>query len=374
MLKPSLVIVGNSTQGLGIIRSARPCGVPVYMLHDLNICSSRFSRYLTGFYKLSKNTIKNLASSPVNDELTTKLLSMPVEYPSVLLGINEDIINYFDANKNILKEKYKLFNNPYQIIFDKYEFNRLPDEKNSIPTFLYKDVKPDDFANKNFILKSRIGNKLRNYTGEKAIQLKNLNSKQKEIIDKYFQGNELIVQKIISSKQPVKSCCTFCVNGEIKGLFQYEKLRQHPNQFGTGTYLKSIYEDELLALSEVILKKLNYTGISEIEFILDEEDENYKAIEMNPRTWKSIDFATKCGQNLVEKYASYILGKDFNSSLEYKTNKYWVDVFTDIPQMFREKKLFNYEIKNLYECMWDKKDPLPFISTILLSPFILMSR
>src|SRR5690606_930757 len=97
-------------------------------------------------------------------------------------------------------ERYKLFNNPYNIIFDKYEFNKLPDEKNSIPTFLYKDVKLDDFADRNFILKSRIGNKLRNHTAEKALHLKNLNSRLKEIVDKYFQGDELIVQKIIVSK------------------------------------------------------------------------------------------------------------------------------------------------------------------------------
>jgi predicted ATP-grasp superfamily ATP-dependent carboligase len=368
----SIVIVGNSTQGLGTIRSAVNLNLPVFVLHDLHFCSSRFSRYTDNYRKLPKGTIKSLADSPDSKVLTENLLKLPVKFPSPLFGINEDIINYFAFNKEILKEKYFIADNKYHLIFDKYEFNKQSPPENQIPTFLLRDINLDEYVGKDYILKSRRGNKLRNFTDEKAVLLRNYNGRYKEILKNNFSGDELIIQRIIKSSKPVTSVCSFSVEGKIFGLFQYEKLRQHPNQFGTGTYLKSIFDDELKNLAEIILEKLQYTGISEIEFIYDNEDQKYKAIEINPRTWKSIGFSTMCRQNLVEKYCKYALSKEIDNNLTYKTNEYWVDIFTDFTQMLREKRIFSYSIKNLHECMWDNKDPLPFISSVLFAPFILM--
>lgn len=371
-MKPSLVILGNSVQGLGTIRSVELLNIPVYVLHDVHFCSTRFSRYTTKYIKLQKNTIKNLADSSSNDFLVNKLLSLPVTYPSPLFGINEDIINFFSHNHNALSQKYFIPENNLDHIFDKYEFNKLSPENNRIETYLLSEIKLENFSNYNFLIKSRRGNKLRNHTSKKAIPLTDFNSTHQEIIEKFFDKDELIVQKIVLSSKPVKSSCVFSVNGEILGLFQYEKIRQHPDQFGTGTYLKSIYEPELETLSREILRKLKYTGISEIEFIFDDNDKNYKALEMNPRTWKSINFAAKSGQNLVEKYVKYILNQPFNKSVDYQIEKYWVDIFTDLPQMFREKKIFTYSSNSLFEGTWDKKDPLPFLTNIVFAPLILM--
>jgi D-aspartate ligase len=372
MNKPSLVILGNSVQGLGIIRSADFLNIPVYVLNDVHFCSSRFSRYTDNYIKLPKNSIKNLAENSSDSLITEKLMSLPITYPSPLFGINEDIINFFSENRDELSQKYFIPENNLGSIFDKFEFNRLVPETNRAETYLLSEINPPDFFKQPFILKSRRGNKLRNHTGKKAVLMSGFDNSLKEIISDYFSADELIIQKIVSSSKPVKSCCTLSIEGKISGLFQYEKIRQHPDRFGTGTYLRSIYEEELKLLSEEILNKLKYTGISEIEFIYDDENGNYKAIEMNPRAWKSIDFAAKCGQNLVEKYINYVFSKAFDNTLTYKTNQYWVDLFTDIPQMLREKKIFKYNRGKIFEGTWDKKDPIPFLSNILFAPLILL--
>ena len=180
----------------------------------------------------------------------------------------------------------------------------------------------------------------------------------------------LIIQKIVDGNFPVQSVCAFSVKGDINGLFVYEKLRQHPDKFGTGTYLRSIESKNVLKIAQLILKNLDYTGISEIEFILDPTDNKFKVIEMNPRTWKSINFATQCGQNIVQKYSDFVLNNKIEKGDFYTTDKYWTDIFADISQMVREKKLYSYNLSNLYECTWEKNDPLPFIASILLLPFI----
>jgi len=371
---PSLVIIGNHTQGLGIIHSAEGSKFPIFVVNDEFFSSSRFSRFLSHYIKIPQGTIKNLARTTKNVELTKILLKLPLSYPSILMGINEDIINYIYCNKNELSKKYFIPDNPYNLIFNKYEFNCLLEDENKVPTYLFKDINNELLHSENHILKSRVGNKLRNLFDEKAIKLNRISQKDLESINNNFNENELIIQEIINSRHPVKSSCAFSIDGKIYGLFQYEKLRQHPNQFGTGTYLRSLFDKKILDISQNILTKLRYTGISEIEFILDERDNNYKVIEMNPRTWKSINFATQCGQNLVEKFIRFVQKNEIELTIDYKTDYYWVDLFTDIPQMFREKRIFTYSRKKLFECMFSINDPLPFLSTIIFSPYLLIKK
>jgi len=101
------------------------------------------------------------------------------------------------------------------------------------------------------------------------------------------------------------SYCGFAINGEVINSFQYVKIRQHPYEYGTGTLLKSINNQEIFDQSVAIIKHFNYTGIFELEYILN-GNSRYHVIEMNPRTWKSIDFATSCVQNLCLAYYNYM--------------------------------------------------------------------
>ncbi len=286
------------------------------------------------------------------------------------MGTNEDIIAYLNNNKVILKEKFFLPENNYEVIFDKYKFNQSLPIENQIETYLGTLDVFSKIGNSNFIIKGRKGNSFKNFTGKKAFFLKDLKEDERKTIINQIGDKNLIVQKIVEGNFPVQSVCTTSENGEIKGLFIYEKLRQHPNKFGTGTYLRSIESDEVLNIAKNILNKIKYTGISEIEFILDPIDNKYKVIEMNPRTWKSINFATQCNQNIVKKYIDFVLGNKTSSDDNYIKNKYWADIFADISQMVRERKIFTYRFSEMYECTWERKDPLPFIASIFLLPFI----
>jgi predicted ATP-grasp superfamily ATP-dependent carboligase len=317
-----------------------------------------------------RGTLTRLNKREFSTILTEKLLNLPVSWPSLLMGVNEDIIRCIYENREKLSKRYVVPENEYSKILDKYEFNRILPDLNRIPTYLAKKIEKDSCPGDGYILKGRRGSYLRNLTGKKAIHLKDLNAKLDNLIKRHIQAEDLIVQKLIESESPVVSYCSFSIKGDVFGEFQYEKIRQHPNRFGTGTYLQSVKIDEIGRLGRSILSRLKYTGISEIEFILDSGDKQFKVIEMNPRTWKSINFATQCGQNLVEKYVHYILGKDVKKGMYYKVANYWVDLCTDIPQMFREKKMFTFQRENLFECLWDRDDPVPFFAAFVWAPFL----
>jgi predicted ATP-grasp superfamily ATP-dependent carboligase len=182
-------------------------------------------------------------------------------------------------------------------------------------------------------------------------------------------ADQIIIQQLISTERPVLSVCSFSVGGSMVGTFAYEKLRQHPNEFGTGTYLRSVHPGALHSLAEQVLTTLQYTGISEIEFIQDSQTGGYKIIEMNPRPWKSIHFASQCGANLIEKYISHVANGPTDYESTYACGQYWVDLATDIPQLARELKWPCYQ-HGLFECTWDWNDPLPALALWTLFPLI----
>ncbi len=112
-----------------------------------------------------------------------------------------------------------------------------------------------------------------------------------------------------------------------------------------------------------------YTGISEIEFIYDCREKMYKVIEMNPRTWKSVHFASQCGENLIAKYMEYVATGRVSAGSAYARGRYWVDLATDIPQSIRTMHWEGYHL-GVFECTWDKNDPWPAVALWTLFPLI----
>jgi D-aspartate ligase len=371
---PTAVIIGDHTQGLGIARSAAMAGAPVWIVNDKCISLARFSRHLTGYKQLRPATLSQIAQTECAMHLRETLLELPVEGPAALFGVNEDIMWFIHRNRATLQTKYSIPEIPFERIYDKYAFNMLLPETVRLDTRLCSEIDVSAVDHPQcFILKGRFGNAFRQTTGQKAILLNQIALHKRPGLFAKLAADQIVLQKIIETSRPVVSVCSFSVKGQMVGHFGYEKLRQHPNRFGTGTYLRSICVDRFMQMAEHILKRLNFTGISEIEFIHDPESGDYKVIEINPRTWKSIHFATQCGQNLVAMYLSRIADGRTESSAEYAKDRYWADLAMDIPQMFRERKIWGYH-RGFFECTWDRIDPLPAVILWTLFPVIALEN
>ena len=370
MRRAAAVVIGNHTQGLGIVRSAAEAGGPIWVVNDGVLSLARFSRYLSGYTRLPRGTLRQLNGAPAAERLLSVLLELPVEYPSLLLGVNEDIIRFVDTYRDGLRGKFFVPDVRLDHIYDKYAFNSLLPPDVRIDTRLGTDISPRDAANPRlFILKGRQGNSFRNLTGQKALRLDRISAQKTTELFKSIAPDQVIVQEIIESDRPVVSLCSFSVDGHVAGLFQYEKLRQHPNRFGTGTYLRSTRVESLEPLAEAILRSLAFTGISEIEFIHDPRTGTYKVVEMNPRTWKSVHFATQCGQNLVARFLTFVATGMISYDRGYARDRYWADLATDLPQMLRERKLWRYE-REFFECTWERSDPWPAVALWTLFPLM----
>lgn len=371
-----VVILGNHTQGLGIVRSLKEYPVEVHMINDRNIALARFSKYLDSYHCLSRGTFSSLSDSSSASLLLEELNKIAVSEEKIsVFCTDEDLVYFMNANRDSLDIAYKLPENDIELITDKYCFYQLLRSLglHSPRTCLLSEFcdQANEFLEEGFLLKGRRGALFRHLTKQKAVQIKSALDIQSFNADVDIPSDQVIVQEILKQNIKVLSVCGFSVNGEMYEEFQYIKVRQRPSKYGTGTFLKSIYDLRLSDLAETLIGGLRYTGIFEIEAMLD--DDMYKVIEMNPRTWKSINFASDCGVNLCRSYCDFLF-KNVLPEKARRTAKIdhsWTHLSQDLISMITTWSFDRRAAKSHY-CVFDRHDLLPFIMEGVLMPLILL--
>jgi predicted ATP-grasp superfamily ATP-dependent carboligase len=368
---PPVVVIGDHTQGLSIARSAGTAGADVWVVNDRHVSVTRFSRHVTAYRKLQRGTLEHLDQPARAAHLRDTLLELPFAGRAVLFGVNEDITRFIHENRAALRPRYAVPELRLDAIYDKFRFNDLVPEAARIDTRLCSETDLDALAApEHFILKGRSGYAFRRITGQKAIPVSRMPAGKRNALFSRLSPNQVMVQPIINTSKPVVSVCTFSVSGQVKGVFGYEKLRQHPEPFGTGTYLRSVDVSALSPLAERVVKNADFTGVSEIEFIHDQSAGVYRVIEMNPRAWKSVHFATLCGENLIGRYLQHVAGAATDPCSRFEKDRYWADLVMDLLQMLRARRFGIYRSR-MFECVWDRTDPLPAAILWTLFPVIL---
>ena len=371
-----VLILGNHTQGLGIIRSLAHSGYGVHLASDTYIALSRFSRYLTKYHSLLRHTLSRIYQPEVASLLISFIKHIvPNSKKVAFFCVHEDLVNFVYQHKHELQDHLHIPDNHIDLITDKYQFAQ---EMTKLGIAHPRTMLLPEFdmsmlgSGTEYLWKGRTGNKLRNRmhnTKGGLISSQEALDDLKDQVQGVIDPQEILIQERLPYNQQVLHCCGLAIEGEIFRLFQYVKLRQHPDEFGTGTFLQSIKNDELLPITQKIVSHFKYTGIFEVEFVQNDQGE-YIVIEMNPRTWKSINFATDCQQNMCAAYCDYILKRRIpDKKYTYDVGKYWVDIGTDIPMLMKNKKFPDYWKCRSF-CVLSAKDPLPFVMEIFLSPCI----
>jgi predicted ATP-grasp superfamily ATP-dependent carboligase len=367
-------VIGDHTQGLSIARSAGEAGAGVWVLNDRCVSVTRFSRHVMGYRRLYRGTLEQLERPACAAYLQDTLLELPFSGRAVLFGVNEDITRFIHEKRAVLRPRYVVPEVRLDAIYDKFRFNDLVPEAARIDTWLCSEIDLDTLVEPgHFILKGRSGNAFRRITGKKAIPLNRMAPDNRNVLFAQLSRDQVLLQRFVRTTAPVVSVCTFSVSGHVKGVFGYEKLRQHPDAFGTGTYLRSVSVDALLPLAELVLKNADFTGVSEIEFIHDQKAGVHRVIEMNPRAWKSVHFATLCGENLIGRYLQHVAGGPADPAGGFEKDRHWTDLAMDLLRTMRERRIGSYS-KPIFECVWDRKDPFPGVVLWTLFPLILFEN
>lgn len=190
-------------------------------------------------------------------------------------------------------------------------------------------------------------------------------------IDKLKGKNlDVIIQEIIPGKEIYMFYTYFNKKSEPLAICGYDKIRQYPDDYGSGSFCRSNWILSPIDECIKLLKTIRYYGFAEPELIKDPRDGSYKLLEINARTTTQNRLAAACGADM--EYISYLdaAGYSLNKLNCSQNDVFWVDDFSDQISCcirFKQKELGGREI--LRSLIMERKvhsivaldDPVPFI-------------
>ena len=116
----------------------------------------------------------------------------------------------------------------------------------------------------------------------------------------YFNKKKVpvLIQEIIKSSDRDNAKFCIFIKHNLKQIFLLSKVHQYPINFGIGSCVVGIHNNELKLLGEKLFESMDYEGIASVEFKYDEIDKCFKMVEINTRYWQ-------------QNYLSYISGVNF---------------------------------------------------------------
>lgn len=380
------IIIGGHFQGLGVIRALAQKGIRTVLIdHEPSL--SRFSRYIEHYFKSPKITDEENYLDFLEKLASKQNLKGWVLYPT------DDETVYFLSRYHIhVSQWFHLITPPWEIT--KYSYNKKLSyqlaEKIGMPIpHTYYPQHEEDLKKMDglfpVIIKPAVMRTFFKQTKKKVFRAVN----REELVQYYriassiiSQDEILIQEEIPEVSKNLYSFCPFFKDSGTKARIVAKRIRQHPMDFGqASTYAKTVDIPELETLGEKLLSKMNFSGLCEVEFILDPRDGVFKFLEVNPRIWGWHTLALKAGVNLPYMVFCDKVGRPYRLT-DFKKGVKWFHLLTDIPTVLSEIGKGRMRVKDYVESMKGEKeyavialnDPLPFIGEIALLPYLIIQR
>jgi len=386
---PGVIVIGDHVQALGIIRSLGRHGIPVYLMHNSNLCIGRFSRYTKRFIK----------TPSTNSE--SEFIDFMIEFAEknqvkdwILIPTNDIFVEILSRNKIILEEYYKVPTPKWDII--KFALNKKLTysiaKKIGIPiprTFYPKDIEELKAMMPELtfpaLVKPAIAHHFWYRVGVKMFRA----NTPEELIQKYLEASrildssEIMIQELIPGDlNLLYTFGSFFKEGRPLAIWTGKKIRQRPMDFGNCTCAISERVPELVEIGTRFLNAIDYYGLSELEIKKDCRDGEFKLIEMNARTWLWHSLAIRCGIDFPYLLYKDMVDEKVPSVTSFRENIKWMHIYTDLGVMAKETLKGDMKLRDYISTLRGEKefavlsldDPLPFIAETLTLPYLWWSR
>jgi D-aspartate ligase len=299
--RPAALVFNCHITGLAVARSLGRRGVPVIGLDRDANGYGLHSRYAT---------VAGLCPYPLDDERAFINLLMEIgsilRHKAVLFPCLDEWVFAVARHARELEEFFRLpFSDLDTIerILDKNLLYRKCEERGiPIPrTYYVGRQSPEQIASEigfPCIVKPALQREFTNEFGEKVFRA---NTRDEFLLlCNRAAHHPLLAQEIVGAGvDSFYSLCSYIGRDRTaKGVFVGRKLEQYPPDFGTACLVDSRYVEEIVGRGVDILKQFDYQGISEVEFIYDERDRDFKLLDINTRVWKWIGLPVRAGVDL----------------------------------------------------------------------------
>ena len=379
--KIPVLILGGSENALSITRSLGRLGIPTYV----SVSNGKNALY-------SKYTIQNFPyfnKKNVAEFWSELLLSGQNKFlhGSVILSCNDDAVEFFIKNREVLETKYILDHTNADIqlaMLDKKKTLQMARSLGiSTPNFWDVD-KPSDLDSLTNEIKFPVMIKpihshlfQKQFGGKKYFKAntsEELNMFFKQIFETELQ---VMVSEIIPGPDTLLGSFYTYLDTTGKPLFHYTKkiIRRYPKNEGRACYHKTEWDEEIANLGLKFFKGINYRGLGNIEFKRDMRDGQLKVIECNPRFTAAQELLLQSGMDIALLIYNHLTRQPLPHLNSYKQNlHYWYPVkdYRAYLELKRKKEITTWGwLKSLLHSQvfpyFQFSDPMPSIKPMAIS-------
>lgn len=335
------------------------------------LCGEETRMNITGFSKYCTKSLLYPSPQQRPDDFMEWLDRAITRYGiTMIFPMDDAAMNLVIQHKDSLSKRVQ-FTVPeaglYQLTADKWESVQLATsfDLNCPVTFLPQGTKD---------LTEYIGKigypaivKARNGSGSRGIRVVHNDN---ELFTAYSEVNTAYPNPMIQQKIPTGPrydiCLLFDQQSRLISSFAQKEVRHFPVEMGPSTVQQSIHLPELTNQCAKMFESIGWTGIAEVEFMLDEASGTYYFMEINPRFWNSLELAVHC--NIDFPYDLYRVTKGLQTELHdtYEEGRYcrWL-LPGDILHFLYNSKRFHLTPSffggNVHDDILSWKDPMPFV-------------
>lgn len=370
-IKRVLLTDGQQRKTLNTARSLGKKGYEVYICEVTRFNPSAFSKYIKGFKKCPDPSIESKLFVQWLIDIIVKLnidLVIPMDDGSMEIVVN---------SHEVLSELCLLAIPPvesYKELSDKSNQIRLVEKSETLApmTWIISDLNQlrqfEDFSDYPLLIKPKKSG------GSRGIRKVD---SYDELYSAYMEIHELYEFPMIQSFVPlgprVDVCLLYDMHGDPVAGFVQEEIRHFPIEMGPSTIQRSIIDKELMDATIKLLEPIKWSGIIEVEYMLDVATGRFYFMEINTRFWASLYTAMISGVDFPNLLMKTLKCEAFDPIFNYKEGLYgrWLlpgDIMHFILNRNRFKmrpRFLSGRGSNVYDDIISGEDPLPTLGFIL---------
>lgn len=190
--------------------------------------------------------------------------------------------------------------------------------------------------------------------GGKGISFVNSLNELHHIYKDFFKynGQYMIQEKIpFRNKYTVGVICN--LDSKVRRICVIKEMRNYPVDTGPACYVETVNYPELVNISVKLMESLNYYGVADIDFLIDERTGKPKLMEINPRFWGSLQVAINAGVDFPSLLYELVSVGDIKKSFDYKKGircrHVFIDDFQRILSILQGHYTGSYKVKEIIE-------------------------
>ena len=370
---PLAIVVYTHIVGVAVIRALGDAGVPVIAFHYDDNEVGYHSRYV-------RESIRVPSLRQDEQAFVNRALEIGERFPGALLIPTDDYsLATLSKHKKELSSRYTVATDEWervsQCINKQKMYQRAHDMGMPAPvTFLIGSAEELKARSTDVqfpcLLKPTEGHKFQDRFGLKMFRIDDTRQLWKRYEQASAAGIELMLQELIPGPDSAGvNYNSYFIDGNPIAEFTAQKLRLEPPFFGSPRVIVSKQIPEVIEPGRALLRDLNYSGFSCMEFKRDSRDGQYTFMEINCRNNRSGSLAVRCGVNFPLIMYRHLAENRITPVKGFREGVAWIEGTSDLIRFFASRSEERYPLREYLRPYLQERvfaflswrDPKPFL-------------